>query len=240
MNLPALTYIPVKRSLVYERVLEYIKEKLADGSLQAGDRLWTVASLAEQLGVSQAAVREAYRVLELMGVLEITQGRGTFVAPDYRGGIDDFQVIEQETFQLATEARKLVEPELAAMAAERATPAEITRLMELAREMESLYQAGNDFIESDITFHEEIYRAAHNQILLRMFSSIKDQLLDSRRISSRLEGATEKAIAYHQLIARSIQERKPEVARTLMRQHIEDVERSWLASQALAQHEFEK
>jgi len=73
-----------------------------------------------------------------------------------------------------------------------------------------------------------------------MFSSIKDQLLDSRRISSRLEGATEKAIAYHQLIARSIQERKPEVARTLMRQHIEDVERSWLASQALAQHEFEK
>jgi GntR family transcriptional repressor for pyruvate dehydrogenase complex len=230
----------VKRSLVYERVLEHIKEKLADGTLQAGDRLWTIASLAEQLGVSQAAVREAYRVLELMGVLEITQGRGTFVAPSYHGGIDEIQVVEQETFQLVTEARKLVEPELAAMAAERATSAEITRLIELAREMESLYQSGNDFIEPDITFHEEIYRAAGNQILLRMFNSIKDQLLDSRRISSRLEGATEKAIAYHQLIARSIQERKPEVARSLMRQHIEDVERSWHTSQALASHEFKQ
>ena len=69
-----------KRSLIYETVLEYIKGQLLTENIKPGERLPTVAALADKLGVGQASVREAYRVLETMGILEVRQGRGTTVA----------------------------------------------------------------------------------------------------------------------------------------------------------------
>lgn len=217
-----------KRTLIYETVIEHIKAQLIHGQLKAGARLPTVAALAEQLEVGQASVREAYRILESMGILEVTQGRGTFVSlaiNDLSGGLRHFQLAEQQTLAHLLETRKLLEPGIAALAAQRARPVEAQAILEAALEMEHLARQGQDFIEPDVRFHELILLAAHNPVVTKIFSALSDLLLDSRRLSSRISGATEKAIHYHKLIALAIKEGNAASAQALMYQHVDDVER---------------
>ncbi len=220
-----------KRSLIYESVLNYLKTELARGSLKPGDRLPTVVALAHQLGVNPASVREAYRVLETLGVLSVTQGRGTFVSSQVQpsdGLLADLQFAEQQSITHLLETRKFLEPTVAALAAQRATAAEAEAIVAAADEMEQLALSGQDFIEPDVRFHELIFLAAHNPVLAKILSSLSDLLLDSRRLTSRIPGATDKAIHFHKLIAIAIKERNAEAARALMFQHVSDVERSVL------------
>jgi GntR family transcriptional repressor for pyruvate dehydrogenase complex len=216
-----------KHSLIYETVLEYIKADLLQGNLQPGDRLPTVASLAQQLNVGLASVREAYRVLENMGILEVTQGRGTFVSARLSQGtgvLEQFQLAEQQTLEHLLEARKLIEPAVADLAAERATEAEARAILNAATKMEELARADKDFIDPDVAFDELIFVAAHNPVLANLLSALNHLLLDSRRLSSRLPGATEKATHYHKLIAHAIMDGNADGARNLMYQHLADVE----------------
>jgi GntR family transcriptional regulator, transcriptional repressor for pyruvate dehydrogenase complex len=222
---------PEKRSLIYETVLDHIKSELLKGNLQAGDRLPTVVEMAEKLRIAPSSVREAYRVLETLGVLSVTQGRGTFVSSTVsasNGLMSGLQFAEKQSMSHLLETRKLLEPAVAAMAAQRATPSEIEAIMTAVEEMEVLARDGKDFVEPDVRFHELIFMAAHNSVLAKIQLALSDVLLDSRRVTSRIPGATEKAVHYHKLIAMAIKERKPEAARILMYQHVEDVESSVL------------
>lgn len=228
------------RSLLYESVIVHIKEQLLVGQLQPGDRLPSMAELAQQLQISQASVREAYRVLESLGVVNVVQGRGTTVSATFQSSAGNrdpfsfFQLAERETQTHLFEVRKLLEPELAALAADRATAAEAEAVYDTAVAMENLFRQNEDFIEPDIRFHELVALASHNPLMLRILSALNTLLLDSRRHTSRIPGASEKAIHYHKLIAAAIKEQNPDVARSLMYQHIADVERDTLefASQA--------
>lgn len=218
-----------KRSLIYENVLEYLKAELIKGHLKPGDQLPTVAAMAAQLNVNGASVREAYRVLETLGMLSVTQGRGTFVTSaldSHHELLSHLQFAEQQSIVHLLETRKVLEPELAALAAVRATQAEADAIVVAAHEMETLARAGEDFIDPDIRFHELIFLAAHNPVMAKILSALSGLFLDSRRLTSRLPGATEKAIHFHNLIAIAIQENNPTAARALMFQHIDDVERS--------------
>lgn len=220
-----------RRSLIYESVILNIKEQLFSGELRPGDRLPSVAALSEQLEISQASVREAYRVLESLGVVEVVQGRGTTVAATFEGSSSDegafgfFQMAERQSQSYLFEVRKLLEPELAGLAAARATATEVEAIYSAAVEMENLFRQVQDFIEPDIRFHELLAIAAHNPLMLRMLTELSNLLLDSRRHTSRIPGASEKAIHYYKLIAAAIRDQNPESARTLMYQHIADVER---------------
>ncbi len=215
-----------RRSLVYETAFEHIKGDLITGHLQAGDRLPTVRDLARQLELSPAAVREAYRVLESLGYLEVTQGRGTFVSAlpsDGDGGMRGFQLAERESLGHLFEARSVLEPRLAALAAERASTAEAEAIVVTAQEQSRLHAAGRDFLEPDIRFHELIVLAAHNPVIGRMVSAVNELLLESRRRTMRIPGAAEKAVNYHLLVARAIRDRHPDQARGLMEHHVWDV-----------------
>lgn len=226
-----------RRSLIYETVLEHVKAELLAGGLQPGDRLPTVAALARTMGVSAAAVREAYRVLGSMGLLAVTQGRGTFVVALPADGpsiIDRFQLADNQTLAHLFEARLLLEPPIAALAAERASSAERAAILATAREQERLHRAGLDFVEPDIRFHELLVTAAHNPVVARMISAVNELLLDSRRRTMRISGAADKAASYHVLIGLAVQNRDPDQARAVMEQHVRDVARDAGAEQDVA------
>jgi len=223
-----------KHSLIYESVLENIKAELIKGAYKPGDQLPTVVKMAKNLGVGQASVREAYRVLETLGILEVTQGRGTFVSgsletlkPDKADGLlSQLEFLEQQSFHHLIETRKVLEPDIAALAAERATPAEIEAIMDAADEMEELLKEGRDFVDPDVRFHELIFIAAHNPVLSKVLLALSSLFLDGRRFTNRIQGGPEKAVYFHKLIARAIKERNPDGARALMYQHIVDMERT--------------
>jgi GntR family transcriptional regulator, transcriptional repressor for pyruvate dehydrogenase complex len=217
-----------RRSLIYETVLEHVKAQLLAGRLRPGDRLPTVTALAGTMGVSAAAVREAYRVLESMGLLDVTQGRGTFVAALPADGpsiLGHFQLSDSQSLAHLFEVRLLLEPQIAALAAGRASSSERAAILATAREQERLQREGLDFVEPDIRFHELLVVAAHNPVLARMTSAVNELLLDSRRRTVAIRGAAEKAASYHVLVALAVGNRDAEQARAVMEQHIRDVAR---------------
>lgn len=217
-----------KHSLIYETVVEYLKGELLDGTFKPGDRLPTVTELAEQLDVGQASVREAYRVLESMGILEVTQGRGTFVSSAILNGGDlrqRFKLTEQPSRMHLSEARKLLEPGIAALAAERATPAEADAILKAAEESEIQQPSFDEWVEINIRFHDLIVSAAHNPVLAHMLTAVHDLIRDSRPRSDQISSTPEKAIHFHKLIALAIKEGDADSAHTLMYQHIEAFER---------------
>ncbi len=217
-----------RRLLIYETVLEHVKGRLMSGDLQPGARLPTVNALADEMGVAPASVREAYRVLESMGLLEVTQGRGTFVAAlpaTVPSILRHFQLADSQSLAHLFEARLLLEPPIAALAAERASTAEREAILSTAREQERLERERRDFLEPDIRFHELLLTAAHNPVVGRMVSAVNELLLDSRRQTVRIPGAAEKAARYHMLVALAVGGRDPAQARAVMEQHVRDVAR---------------
>lgn len=210
---------------VYLAVVEAIQQRIADGVWQPGQRLPSIPRLARELGVSTGSVREAARVLASRGLLRIEHGRGIFVAaaPDVPIDLyEHFKRVDVGSVLELFEARRLIEPELAALAAERGSDEELQAIHDLAVKMEHSASAGEDFIEPDIQFHQRIAAAARNIVLAGMMSSINELIVRGRELTVRLPGMTPRAVRYHLLIAEAILARKPLQARLLMFAHVND------------------
>lgn len=188
--------------------------------------MWTVSALAEQLGVGQASVREAYRILELMGVLEVTQGKGTFIAASYMNASDGFGQIEQASLPEVIEAWLIIEPELAARAAERATDQEIQQMFDLVRLLEDRRWQGLDCTDEAAAFHGLLVHAAHNPTMLILVSAIQQHSPPGWQIPGDRNEETDKTIAIFRLIAHSIKDRNPRAARYLMYKYLHDLQQA--------------
>ena len=123
---------PIAKTRAYEQAAEQISGRIRDGAWQVGDRLPSERDLAIQLGISRGSTREALRVLEAMGWLEIRPGDGTIVS-DRRAkanGAAAEHLLAGLTVEVGDlwEVRKLIEPGAAYLAAERCTPPSWQRL----------------------------------------------------------------------------------------------------------------
>ncbi|MGP4039246.1 FadR/GntR family transcriptional regulator [Gracilibacillus sp. D59] len=213
-----------KKKLIYEIVYEEIKKNIRDGKWQAGEKIPTVQALSQQLNVSISSVREAIKILSQQRILRVEQGRGTFVETQLSDNPNQtFDFLENSSIEQLTEARLVIEPELAAIVAERGSEEEVKSILQCARVMQKKMLAGEDFLEEDIEFHYLIAQATKNDVLLKMMTLISDLLYDSRRHSMKIKSQNEKAANYHILIAQAIKERNPLQARNLMNSHILDL-----------------
>jgi GntR family transcriptional repressor for pyruvate dehydrogenase complex len=212
------------KKLVYEAVYDEIKRRIEHHVWEPGQRIPTLEELSVELKVGISSVREAVRILSKQKILLVEQGRGTFVNDRIPETPDEYlAVLEHSSWMQLTEARLVVEPELAAMAANKATDEEAREIEALAETMQKKIRAGQPFLKEDIAFHQRIAEASKNEVLLHMIRMVGDLLLDSRRQTMRIPGMDEKASAFHLLIAKAIQQRKPQQARELMRLHMLDM-----------------
>jgi GntR family transcriptional repressor for pyruvate dehydrogenase complex len=216
---------------VHASVAETIKARIAAGDWAVGQRLPSISQLAQQLSVGTGSVREAVKVLASLGIIRIEHGRGMFVASAQRVQFkpyEHFQDVGAGSVLALCEARRILEPELAAFAAERGTDADLQSIHAQALAMERLAGEGRDFSEPDLQFHRQIALAAHNPVLARMMDGVNDLLRESQKIT--LEPAmTQRAVRYHLLIADAIAERNPLQARLLMLAHVNDAINAVLA-----------
>lgn len=219
-----LTNRVMSKKLTYETVYDEIKRKIESGVWEPGQQIPPLEQLSAELGVGISSVREAVRILGKQKILRIEQGRGTYVENDVTGdGQRTLDFLEKATMLQLTEARLIIEPELAALAAEKATDAEAEAIVRTAETMRQKIRKKQDFFKEDLLFHELIARASHNEIMFHMLELISDLLTDSRRRSMKWDGMDEKAASYHYLIAQAIALRNPTQARTLMKSHLEDM-----------------
>nr|WP_275901187.1 FCD domain-containing protein [Paenibacillus periandrae] len=214
----------VNKKLTYETVYDEIKRNIKEGHWKQGEQLPPLEQLSAELGVGISSVREAVRILGKQKILRIEQGRGTYVeselteTPEHR-----LDFLERATMLQLTEARLIIEPELAAMAADKATQEEAEAIVATADAMKRKVEKKRDFLKEDMEFHDLIAKASHNEIMYHMLDRMSDLLVDSRRKSMKWQGMNEKASSFHYLIAQSIVQRNPTQARALMKCHLEDM-----------------
>src|SRR5437867_12526511 len=123
---PAVELGPIKSTRIYEEIVRQVKQLIAEGRFKSGDRLPPERELAEKFVVSRTSVREALRALESLGLIDIRPGEGTFVREvsidALVGPLALLMTTQREAIGELFEARRVLEPALAALAARRATP----------------------------------------------------------------------------------------------------------------------
>jgi GntR family transcriptional regulator, transcriptional repressor for pyruvate dehydrogenase complex len=219
-------------------IAETIKARIVSGEWTVGQRLPSITQLAQDFGVGTGSIREALKALATLGVLRVEHGRGTFVAalpPPQDDPYRHFQDLSVGSILELCEARRILEPELAAFAAERGSAEELQMIRNQALAMERLVAVGADFLQPDLEFHRQIALAAHNAVLARMMDGVNDLLLESRKITMIQPGMDQRAVRYHLLIADAIDDRDPSQARLLMLAHINDAIKSILEWQGHSQ-----
>lgn len=185
-----------KRTRLYADVVEKIRRMILDGVLAPGDQLLPERQLAETLGVSRTAVREALTALVSQGFLEITPGSGAYVKEvkidDLIGPFATIILKEINNIIDLFEARLILESGAARLAAQRAERTDLYDLHELVREMEADVREGRNNDDSDSQFHFSVVRAAHNPVILSLmtvlmglmneyYGPIRKQLVESQR-----------------------------------------------------------
>lgn len=163
-----------------ERLSEQIIQLILDENLKQGDRLPKETVLVERLGAGRSSVREAMKLLQSRNIVRIRQGSGTYVASN-PGVADDplgFTFIEdkQRLARDLLEVRFMIEPQMASMAAENATGAQIACIKELCDESQRLAEAGEDYSAADTAFHSAIAESCGNVVVPRLMAVLKSSV----------------------------------------------------------------
>ena len=218
----------IRRDKVYEGVAKQI-ERLILKKLQPGDKLPSERELAETLGVSRSSIRDAIRSLELIGMVEPRQGAGTIVrelsSQSLVNPLANAIKRKEELIGELLDFRKMLEPQLAARAATRASPDELGEMEEILARQERKLRAGESTIAEDSEFHYAIALASGNSVVLKVLDTLMDLLRDSRERSLQQEGRPQKSLAGHRRILAAIKRRDSDAAKAAMRRHIENVEK---------------
>jgi len=122
------------------------------------------------------------------------------------------------------ELRRLIEPEIARLAAERATDAQVGEMRRSLERQQRQLDLGQSIVDEDSALHLIIARSSQNSLLVRMMESIHELLRDSREESLRARSTTERSLAGHRRIVEAISKHDPVAGRRAMLRHVLDVE----------------
>jgi len=212
------------------------KRLISEGSLVPGNRLPAERELAEMFGVSRSSLRQALKVLEIMGVISQRVGDGTYLntaAPSILAEpLEFFILLDGLTFHELMEARLIVEPELAARAAARATPEDVAELHQVLNLMEESREDHRRFTEGDLLFHKTIFRLAGNRVCSLMFTVVHQSLERLIHLTSQLV-EPEHTLQLHRRIYTAIRRKDADEARRRMTEHLEDARELFVRASAL-------
>ncbi|MCJ7735887.1 MAG: FadR family transcriptional regulator [Anaerolineae bacterium] len=217
----------VQSERLSDQVCRQLLEAIVDGHYGSGERLPPERELTSMFHASRIVVREALSLLSARGIVSIKQGLGTTVNPVSSWRSLDPEVLillygESGALTQLQEVRRLIEPDVAALAAERITSAQLEELRAISvlRADDTVEQ----HVERDTEFHLQIARAARNQVLLIVMSSLGELLRESRRCLFGVAGALAEAREWHKRIFEVIEARDPDAARKAMVGHLEQVQ----------------
>lgn len=213
---------------LYEQLARRIRIQIVDGDLSAGDKLPNERDLAEQFGVSRTVVREALKTLKQEGLIEVRPGAGTFVV-DATGEVltQTFGLMmsigKEKSLADIIEIREIFEPEIAALAARRATPEDIEDMERAVALMNDNLEDIDKYVHEDHFFHLALAEATKNTIIPRLIASIVDLLHELREQIALTDGARERGQEHHYRIIKAVKNKNPDAARAAMQQHLKQV-----------------
>jgi len=216
--------IPLRLS---DRLAALLGEQIDSGALGPGDRLPTEAQLALAHGVSRTVVREAVHQLKSRERVVSRQGSGVFVAAAAAHQPLAFDPSVLESVQAVVhvvELRRVIEAEMAAFAAERATRAQVATIRRALRAIDLAAAAGQDGVAEDLAFHRAIGAATGNPQFTLLLGFLEQYLREAMRVTRGNEARRldfmEAVRVEHGAIVEAIAARDPALARRRAREHM--------------------
>jgi GntR family transcriptional regulator, transcriptional repressor for pyruvate dehydrogenase complex len=220
----SIKFKPIKRRRLSEIAVEQIRDFILSNGMKAGDKLPSENEMVIQLGVSRVSVREAIRILEISGILEVRHGRGVFVKEltgDIFVPLGQWVSMKKQTLQQHFETRLILEPGIAALAANYASAEDIRLLNEnisLQRKIDD-----DDIVATvrlDIEFHCLLARVTRNKDLAMVMNAIARHSFDGWKAALRTTGRNADAVEEHLKIVDALVHKDPVKAQKAMRNHL--------------------
>ncbi|MFD6289799.1 FadR/GntR family transcriptional regulator [Streptomyces sp. NPDC060205] len=206
---------------LYQRVTDELGRRIVGGAWQPGEALPVEDALAAEIGVSRGVLREAVKALVAKGMLRVRPRTGTRVLPAEQWNHLDRDVLRWKQAGDAAallrdtgELRRIVEPEAARLAAERAGPEEIRVLYDALAAMEAAAAkpGRRGYVEADIAFHGALFDASGNRLLGSLGRAVDIALEHSFVVSTQTAGAVEASLPGHRALVRAVEARDPAAA----------------------------
>jgi DNA-binding FadR family transcriptional regulator len=232
-------FSPVQTRRTFEEAVEQIAEKVKLGELQAGDRLPSERALADQMRISRPTLREAIKVLQDSGLVEVRRGAGggMFVAtelvpPELLASRRDMRIGEVAQ---VLEARRVLEPRVAALAARRGGVDDFRAMERTIADQRELVAAGDlmregredRFLALDVRFHLAIARASGNAMLVGLVRQLYRELEIARDMAMHHATVPEWVIDVHERTLAAIRSGDLDAVERGMDEHLSELERTW-------------
>lgn len=215
---------------VSETIARRIKKQISDGALRPGEKLPAERDMAQRYRTSRVSVREAYRSLEELGLLTIRRGAegGAFINDLDHGpvmrSLSLMLRLGKTTHEEITEARLLVEPPIARLAARRARPEDLERLDYVVNQQELALERRGDYRPFDLNFHRAVAACARNLPLKVLMDSLSDLTVEVVAGLDLSAGVQHAVCDSHRQIADAIKQRDQDAAYALMLHHVAQIQ----------------
>ncbi|HEY3345479.1 MAG TPA: GntR family transcriptional regulator [Anaerolineaceae bacterium] len=226
---------------IFEQAVEQIRELISSGALAVGEKLPAEQELSRQLGVSRSSVREALRVLEAEGSIEIRRGSGAFIATRpplnrRQGELLSWLAQREETIEQVLEVRETIETLTASLAAGAIAPEALVELRGIVSQQARLSQSLNgaedagfaDLARLDALFHLAVSSASGNDIAHEIISHLIPAFNESNKAMLYLGGRAQKMESEHRAILAALEAHDAAAAGSSMRTHIQQVRKEIL------------
>ena len=222
---------PVEKKKAYEDTVRQVRTLIEEGKLKRNDQLPSERDLSETFGVSRTTVREAIRTLESMKLLQSRQGNGTYVVASSEEAL--IQPLASALFNENDDIRdiftirKIIEPYIAQMAAENATPQEIEEMEKILHEQEACVGRDESVLETNTLFHNHLARSSRNRVMERLLLALIDllhQLREEYLMKEERSQRAHRSLEGHKKVLAAIKDGDGDVALKSMLQHLENIE----------------
>ncbi len=230
-------FLPLRSTRKSDEVYDQLAAFIREGRFPPGSRLPSERELAAQINASRQTIREALYRAELVGLIEVRHGAGSFVVSALpRERVDapvlDLMVKQADRIAEFFEIRRLVEGWCVARAAKSATKADLEALRQKLERMRELELTDEAWEPTDVEFHVAIARATGNPLAVRIIEILRESFSALYRLKSVIPGKEEKALVWkhHWDVYDAIRRRSPEAAQAAIVAHMDYVERQLAAS----------
>lgn len=220
---------PIARVPIVQQVEDRIKALIEEGQYQPGVKLPAEMELCQRLGVGRGTVREAFRLLQAKGIVDIKPGRGAFVTEHPRTadmGAIDWLVENERELRDAIEIRAALEPMAARRMAERCGREEIRRLEDIHRSFLAAIEEGDTakIARLDEQFHSAIVESSGNTLMIEINNHVRQGVQTFRSKTFQVEQNVRNAVMPHSNIMNAILARDAAQAEREMRAHLDKVQ----------------
>ncbi len=218
-----------RRRLVVDEVITQLQNLLSSGQYKTGDKIPPEAELGGMLGVSRTTIREAVKVLSKAGLLEVQQGRGTFVSRHRSGKEPLGRRLSRASMQEVYEVRQLLDIGVAKLAALHRTDDDLRHMRECLEARNEAQKRGDHrtCVDYDIDFHKALARASKNHVLADMFTVFADVLRSSLYQLRQSEAAVDydKVQVGHLKLYDAVKNRDPREAAACAEEYLGEIGR---------------